>query len=400
MTLIKNKNIPASEVEEGILIACNNLVVDPTTKQLPTEIDALIEGHHGRKQRQDGKIVDVTFTASDIDAAVAHVKSRRERHPDRDFVIDFEHQTLSGNEAPAAGWYSDLYSTIRNGKKVARAIISQWTKKGAEYILNGEYRFSSPVFVQNGEDKETGLTEPLILKNIGLTNEPFIDALLPVAAKAFFNNTTIKGKDTSMDETMSWLRSFLNLPLTATPQDILTELQKLAAQIQSSIGAAAATTAKDLLNYLVGVKTEIAAKASLVKEICGKDTGTIEEARATYVTSKSAMTELVAAKAQIITLTTEKQTREFDVVIAKAFGDGKILPVQKNDAAWLETQKMFAMKDMTSFTAFWDKQPKIAPTGALPQVDSAIAAKDISPEAIEIGKQMGLDRATIEKFGM
>jgi phage I-like protein len=266
--------------------------------------------------------------------------------------------------------------------------------------LNGEYRFSSPVFVQNGEDKETGLTEPLILKNIGLTNEPFIDALLPVAAKAFFNNTTIKGKDTSMDETMSWLRSFLNLPLTATPQDILTELQKLAAQIQSSIGAAAATTAKDLLNYLVGVKTEIAAKASLVKEICGKDTGTIEEARATYVTSKSAMTELVAAKAQIITLTTEKQTREFDVVIAKAFGDGKILPVQKNDAAWLETQKMFAMKDMTSFTAFWDKQPKIAPTGALPQVDSAIAAKDISPEAIEIGKQMGLNRETIEKFGV
>jgi phage I-like protein len=328
------------------------------------------------------------------------VKSRRERHPDRDFVIDYEHQTLTGNEAPAAGWYSDLYSIVRDGKKVARAKISQWTKKGAEYIVNGEYRFASPVFVQNGVDKETGLTEPLILKNIGLTNEPFIDGLLPVAAKSFLNETTIKGKDTDMDETMSWLRSFLNLPLTATPQDILTELQKLAEQIKSSIGATAATTAKDLLTYLGSVKAEIAAKADLVKEICMKDTGTIEEAKATYVTAKSAVTELVAAKAQILTLTTEKQTREFDGVIAKAFTDGKILPVQKNDAAWLETQKMFAMKDMTSFTAFWDKQPKIAPTGALPETgDNSVAAKDVSPEAIEIGKQLGNSVDDLKKFG-
>jgi len=383
-----------------ILIACNDLVIDPATKQLPTEIDALIEGHHGRKQRQDGKIVDVTITASDIDACVAHLKARRERHPNRDFVIDYEHQTLSGKEAPAAGWYNDLCTIVRDGKKVARAKISQWTKRGGDYILAGEYRYDSPVFVANTVDKETGRFEPLILKHIGLTNEPFIDGLLPVAAKSFLTDTIIMGKDTDMDETMSWLRSFLNLPLTATPQDILTELQKLAEQIKTSIGSTAATTAKDLMTYLGGVKAEIAAKADLMKEICGKDTGTLEEAKATYVTAKSAASELVAAKAELATLKTAQLVRDFDVVIGKAFTDGKILPVQKNDAAWLETQKAFAMKDMAAFTTFWDKQPKIAPTGALPQTESnMVAAKDFAPETLAIGADMGLTEEDFRKFG-
>ena len=387
--------------QNGILIACNDLVVDPATRQLPMVIDALIEGHHGRKQRLDGTVVDVVFTADDIDACVAHVKSRRERHPNRDFVIDYEHQTLSGKEAPAAGWYSDLNAIVRDGKKVARATISQWTKKAADYILAGEYRYDSPVFVSNSVDKETGKQEPLILKHIGLTNEPFIDGLLPVAAKSFLNDTTIIGKDTVMDETMSWLRSFLNLPLTATPQDILTELNKLAAQIQASIGAAAATTAKDLMTYLGNVKSEIAAKADLMKEICGKDTGTVEEAKATYVTAKGAIAELVAAKEELATLKNAQVVTAFEGVIAKAFTDGKILPVQKSDAGWLDTQKAFAMKDMTAFTAFWDKQPKIAPTGPLPQTEpAAVAAKDdLSDEALEIGSKVGLSKETMLKYG-
>ena len=118
----KDESAAARDGGNGILISCNDIVVDPATKQLPTEIDALIEGHHGRKTRQDGKIVDVVFTASDIDAAVAHVRARRERHPGRDFVIDYEHQTLTGNEAPCR-MVSDLYSIVRDGKKVARAKI-------------------------------------------------------------------------------------------------------------------------------------------------------------------------------------------------------------------------------------------------------------------------------------
>ena len=204
-----------------------------------------------------------------------------------------------------------------------------------------------------------------------------------------------------MDETMSWLRSFLNLPLTATPQDILTELNKLAAQIQASIGATAATTAKDLLTYLGNVKSEIAAKANLVKVICGKDTGTVEEATAVYVTAKGATTELLAMKEELATLKNAQVATAFEGVITKAFTDGKILPAQKSDAAWLDTQKAFAMKDMTAFTAFWDKQPKIAPTGALPQTEpSAVAAKDdLSAEALEIGAKVGLTKETMIKFG-
>jgi phage I-like protein len=387
--------------ENGILFAANGLVIDPATKQLPPEVEVFVEGNHGRKQRQDGTVIDIVISAADIDACVAHMESRRARHPNRDFVIDYEHQTLQGHEAPAAGWFSGIRAATRDGKKIALANVTQWTKRASEYILNGEYRYISPVFAMNGIDKETRKQEPLILINLGITNEPFFDSLLPIATTSFFETTTIKGKDTVMDETMSWLRSFLNLPLTATPQDILTELNKLAAQIQASIGAAAATTAKDLMTYLGNVKSEIAAKADLMKEICGKDTGTVEEAKATYVTAKGAIAELVAAKEELATLKNAQVVTAFEGVIAKAFTDGKILPVQKSDAGWLDTQKAFAMKDMTAFTAFWDKQPKIAPTGPLPQTEpAAVAAKDdLSAEALEIGAKVGLSRDTMLKYG-
>jgi phage I-like protein len=155
------------------------------------------------------------------------------------------------------------------------------------------------------------------------------------------------------------------------------------------------------MTYLGNVKSEIAAKADLMKEICGKDTGTVEEAKATYVTAKGAIAELVAAKEELATLKNAQVVTAFEGVIAKAFTDGKILPVQKSDAGWLDTQKAFAMKDMTAFTAFWDKQPKIAPTGPLPQTEpAAVAAKDdLSDEALEIGSKVGLSKETMLKYG-
>ena len=50
-----------------------------------------------------------------------------------DIVIDYEHQTLSGEIAPAAGWIKELF--IKDGALYGRV---SWTAKAKEFIKNGE----------------------------------------------------------------------------------------------------------------------------------------------------------------------------------------------------------------------------------------------------------------------
>jgi phage I-like protein len=380
--------------DESLIVGkCTELI----DGNIPDEIDVLAEGHYYTRNN-DGSIREFEVKASDCDSCVEHFKSRRERHPNRDLVIDYEHQTLSGNEAPAAGWMNDLFTIVRDGTKIVRAKVNIWTDRAKQYIQNKEYRYVSPVFALQSADKETGNIEPCILKHAALTNEPLIDELNPIVAKHF--SQTIKGKDTIMNDLIDRLRYFLNLATTATAEEILAELNKLVGQVKDVIGSTAevtTVTAKDLMAFVANIKTEIAAKANLVKEICAKDTGTVEEAKATYLTAKTAQTELVAAKEELTTLKAEKFTREFDNILAKAFTDGKILPVQKSDAAWMESQRQFAAKDMIAFNAYWDKQPKIAPTGKLPD-SGDIGAKGITDEDKAMAEKLGVPIDQLEKY--
>ena len=56
-----------------------------------------------RVYTKDGREGSFDFDESAADALTAEFNSRS-----RDLVIDFEHSTLSGNEAPAAGWIDRL----------------------------------------------------------------------------------------------------------------------------------------------------------------------------------------------------------------------------------------------------------------------------------------------------
>ena len=52
-----------------------------------------------------------------------------------DIVIDYEHQTLEGVQAPAGGWVKDLAYT----PEAIEAKV-EWTPKAQEYLKNKEYR--------------------------------------------------------------------------------------------------------------------------------------------------------------------------------------------------------------------------------------------------------------------
>jgi phage I-like protein len=79
-----------------------------------------------------------------------------------DLVIDYEHQTLGGGEAPAAGWIKELVS--REDGLYGRV---EWTDRAREFVASGEYRYDSPVYDYDWETRRV-----LKLHHVALTNWP------------------------------------------------------------------------------------------------------------------------------------------------------------------------------------------------------------------------------------
>lgn len=87
-----------------------------------------------------------------------------------DLVIDYEHQTLKGVQAPAAGWIKELM--LKNSQIQARV---EWTPTAKKYLQNKEYRYLSPVItVRKSDSKATGL------HSLALTNTPAIEGMAPL----------------------------------------------------------------------------------------------------------------------------------------------------------------------------------------------------------------------------
>jgi len=90
-----------------------------------------------------------------------------------DLVVDYEHQSLKGDRAPAAGWIRELEA--REDGLWGRV---EWTAQAEEYLKAREYRYFSPVVRLAGESRR-----PLALLHVGLTNVPAIRGLMPLVAR-------------------------------------------------------------------------------------------------------------------------------------------------------------------------------------------------------------------------
>ena len=92
-----------------------------------------------------------------------------------DLVIDYEHQSLAGIEAPAAGWIKGLDD--RGGEGIWARV--QWTARAQEYLMKREYRYLSPVVLVRKRDGRA-----VELLGAALTNLPAIDGMMPVVNAA------------------------------------------------------------------------------------------------------------------------------------------------------------------------------------------------------------------------
>ncbi len=97
---------------------------------------------------------------------------------ENDLVIDYEHQSQTGEQAPAAGWVKAL--EVRDDGLWGQV---QWTQKAEEYIKAKEYRYLSPVIYFDYPDAVTGETLPAFLDSVALTNRPFLPSMEAIARR-------------------------------------------------------------------------------------------------------------------------------------------------------------------------------------------------------------------------
>jgi len=102
----------------------------------------------------------------DGDAAVADAAADRYDH-----LSDEPAKPVDGK---AAGWVQDLQ--VRDGGQTMWC-LPKWTRRAAELIANGEYRFVSPYFLVDYLDKASGQRIGPTLKAVAITNRPFLEGM-------------------------------------------------------------------------------------------------------------------------------------------------------------------------------------------------------------------------------
>ncbi|MDC3808476.1 phage protease [Acinetobacter baumannii] len=170
-----------------------------------------------------------------------------------DMVIDYEHATLkaqeTGEPAPASGWLKAASFSYIKGVGICSTNF-KWLDKAKEHIEKEEYKYLSPVLFYI---KNTG--EVVGLHSVALTNTPNLDNLPEAQLAALAQDYFIQNspQDSEMEELLEQLRWMLNLPLSATAEEILAELNKLSAQIKEKTGVAVAANGQHLFDALAAI---------------------------------------------------------------------------------------------------------------------------------------------------
>uniref|UniRef100_A0A7V4G9X3 Mu-like prophage I protein n=1 Tax=Desulfobacca acetoxidans TaxID=60893 RepID=A0A7V4G9X3_9BACT len=269
----------------------------------------------------------------DEEALAAMVAHFRERG--LDLVVDYEHQTLSGHKAPAAGWIREL--SAREDGLWARV---EWTATARRHIGAREYRYFSPVL-----RLEEGSRRPLALLHAGLTNTPAINGLTPLVAK------NRSGQPTA--GTRQWgPGAAADLAVDGQPRENLELLEELAVLLDLPENAGVSTVRGALL----------ALKGNL--EHLSRVQG-----------------ELTALRSQLAEKAVQDEVRA-------AIKVGKIQPCQRDSAL------RFARQDLEAFRSFVKNALPQVPMGRLPLEPDcppeAPASQGLTPQQLLLCESMGI----------
>lgn len=276
-----------------------------------------------------------------------------------DLVVDYEHQTLTGARAPAAGWVSELFE--EDGFIRARV---RWTPKAAEYLANREYRYLSPVItVRRADGKATGL------HSLALTNTPAIEGMPPIV-----NSSTFRGGANNMEDLISTLAAMLELPEGTGGEQIAEAVKALLEENRS-------------LREKAGEPEETAANKAVLDLLGLQDGATTADAAAAIMALKGGIDGRVKA------LEDQLAKRDAEEAVETALKAGKITPAMRDWAV------SYALKSPEGFREFAAKAPQAVPMGeAAGGTEKKTGAGCLDEAALLVCRQLGLDPETVAKY--
>ena len=291
-----------------------------------------------------------------------------------DLVIDYEHQTLTGEQAPAAGWVKELF--LDDGQIKARV---EWTDRAKAYLSNREYRYLSPVItVRKADNKAMGL------HSIALTNTPAIEHM-----EAIVNSLNFEGGQNTMDF-MKELAKLLGLGEDATEEQVK-EALKACLEENKSLKESAAEAAKQ--------QPPEDDKVVANKEVCEllglKAGAATADVTAAIMSLKGGNIGGVNLVEQVKSLEAKLADRDAEEAVEMALKAGKITPAQRDWA------KGYALKSLDDFRDFVEKAPQVVPMGDVGGSESLALKRDEVDEAtLLVCKQLGISTEDVKQYGM
>lgn len=285
-----------------------------------------------------------------------------------DLVVDYEHQTLTGERAPAAGWVKELFA--EDGHIKARV---EWTIPAKQYLENKEYRYLSPVItVRKTDNKAMGL------HSLALTNTPAIAGMTPIV-----NSSTFQGGETTMNELIKKLAAALGLGEDADEEQILAALSACVEENKALKEAAeGGKKPKDQGDGIVANKS--------VCELLGLKAGA-----STADVAASIMALKGGVDGRVKALEEKLADRDAEEAVELALKSGKITPAQR------EWAKEYALKSPDGFKAFLEKAPQVVSMSEIAGGDTLALKGDKPDEAtMLVCKQLGVSAEDVQKYGM
>ncbi|MDD3770481.1 MAG: phage protease [Sulfuricurvum sp.] len=217
--------IALSDPTENLVVLKTSLEITPDSPWLKIGVTGKWDGHSSGTFEMNQTIFE-------------QMVSNYER-AEIDIVVDYEHQTLLGNTAPASGWIKKAPVSLKaeNGDLFAKI---EWTEKAAAHIAAKEYRYLSPVFAPNTLAQSDGSNIGWTLHSVALTNKPFLEELGEVRLNKLTQTNHEKEEGTMTKEEELALKAE-NEKLKADNEALKTDNQKHAdAQAEAKVEAAIA----------------------------------------------------------------------------------------------------------------------------------------------------------------
>jgi hypothetical protein len=153
--------------------------------------------------------------------------------------------------APAHGWALDLEVREGDDGKAELWALAEFIEPMASWVLEGRYRWTSVAIWPNAVDPKTGKEIGWYMSSIAVTNDPFIQGMVPIAAERMFAlGMDLYSLPATPHEMLGVLRQKLGLGELATAVDVGVELAKLRDIMAGTTPAPPGVDALELLGCL------------------------------------------------------------------------------------------------------------------------------------------------------